>query len=226
MPDPDLTKIHSAAESCGRLALVMKEWGWGLEDHDRTMALLLSDQFAEIAEEIKGALHQDSPSRAKRALGWAYRVALPWTASAALSGAIGAGIGSQVVSAPPVVVEVAEETVLLCVEATALTDNWRVKLGEELEAAIELLDPRGTYAIQQRFGFNDGRPRDVATVGEELGNSPEETAEFLEVWQDQLGDTLGSRQRADALLAQGSSLLDALYEQRARIRRASPSDSP
>ena len=38
---------------------------------------------------------------------------------------------------------------------------------------LEVLEPRARYAVEQRFGINDGRKRSYREVGDELGVTAE-----------------------------------------------------
>jgi RNA polymerase primary sigma factor len=44
---------------------------------------------------------------------------------------------------------------------------------EMVTRLLDVLDPRARYAVEQRFGLNDGRKRSYREVGEELGVTAE-----------------------------------------------------
>ncbi len=59
---------------------------------------------------------------------------------------------------------------------------------------LEVLDPRAKYAVQQRFGLNDGRKRSYREVGEELGVTAEAARRLVKravsAVRDQAGDVM------------------------------------
>ena len=59
---------------------------------------------------------------------------------------------------------------------------------------LEVLDPRAKYAVEQRFGLNDGRKRSYREVGEELGVTAEAARRLVKravsAVRDQAGDVM------------------------------------
>ena len=59
---------------------------------------------------------------------------------------------------------------------------------------LEVLDPRAKYAVEQRFGLNDGRKRSYREVGEELGVTAEAARRLVKravsAVRDQAGDVI------------------------------------
>lgn len=59
---------------------------------------------------------------------------------------------------------------------------------------LEVLDPRAKYAVEQRFGLNDGRKRSYREVGEELGVTAEAARRLVKravnAVKDQAGDVI------------------------------------
>ena len=53
-------------------------------------------------------------------------------------------------------------------------DEVMVRAGETMaRGLLDVLDPRARYAVEQRFGLNDGRKRSYREVGEDLGVTAE-----------------------------------------------------
>lgn len=59
---------------------------------------------------------------------------------------------------------------------------------------LDVLDPRAKYAVEQRFGLNDGRKRSYREVGEELGVTAEAARRLVKravsAVRDQAGDVM------------------------------------
>ncbi len=59
---------------------------------------------------------------------------------------------------------------------------------------LDVLDPRARYAVEQRFGLNDGRKRSYREVGEELGVTAEAARRLVKravsAVRDQAGDVI------------------------------------
>ncbi len=59
---------------------------------------------------------------------------------------------------------------------------------------LDVLDPRARYAVEQRFGLNDGRKRSYREVGEELGVTAEAARRLVKravsAVRDQAGDVM------------------------------------